>query len=172
LTSLGESCSISDYIDRPICSQRVEGNPGQSTKGLGIAWLLLKGRSHIRLQGASGPAGYFTLAGLGRPKDRRRRGVLDEEQQLVLKLRKIEALFARPGTEGERRAAENASNRIRARLAELEQVEPAVEFRFSLPDAWSRSLFVAVLRRHGLRPYRYHGQRRTTVMVRVDKSYV
>lgn len=98
--------------------------------------------------------------------------MLDEEQQLVLKLRKIEALFARPGTEGERRAAENASNRIRARLAEIEQVEPAVEFRFSLPDAWSRSLFVAVLRRHGLTPYRYHGQRRTTVMVRVAKSYV
>ena len=98
--------------------------------------------------------------------------MLDEEQQLILTLRKIEALFARPGTEGERRAAESASNRIRARLAELEQVEPSVEFRFSLTDAWSRSLFVAVLRRHGLRPYRYHGQRRTTVMVRVAKSYV
>jgi hypothetical protein len=95
--------------------------------------------------------------------------VLDEEQQLIAKLRKIEALFARPGTEGERRAAENASNRIRARLKDI---EPAVEFRFSLTDAWSRSLFIAVLRRHGLRPYRYHGQRRTTVMVRVAKSYV
>lgn len=98
--------------------------------------------------------------------------MLDEEQQLIAKLRKIEALFARPGTEGERRAAENASNRIRARLTALEEIEPAVEFRFSLADAWSRSLFIAVLRRHGLRPYRYHGQRRTTVMVRVVKSYV
>ena len=96
--------------------------------------------------------------------------MLDEEQQLVVKLRKIEALFARPGTEGERRAAESASNRIRARLAELDHVEPAVEFRFSMTDAWSRSLFIAVLRRHGLRPYRYHGQRRTTVMVKDRKS--
>ena len=98
--------------------------------------------------------------------------MLDEEQQLIAKLRKIEALFVRPGTEGERRAAQNASNRIRARLSALEAAEPAVEFRFSLTDAWSRSLFVAVLRRHGLKPYRYHGQRRTTVMVRVVKSYV
>ena len=98
--------------------------------------------------------------------------MLDEEQQLIAKLRKIEALFARPGTEGEQRAAQNASNRIRARLAALEDKEPAVEFRFSLTDAWSRSLFIAVLRRHGLRPYRYHGQRRTTVMVKVVKSYV
>ena len=98
--------------------------------------------------------------------------MLDEEQQLIAKLRKIEALFARPGTEGERRAAESASSRIRARLTALEDKEPAVEFRVSLADAWSRSLFIAVLRRHGLRPYRYHGQRRTPVMVRVMKSYV
>ena len=71
--------------------------------------------------------------------------MLDEEQQLIAKLRKIEALFARPGTEGERRAAENASNRIRARLTALEEIEHPVEFRFSLTDAWSRSLFIAVL---------------------------
>lgn len=98
--------------------------------------------------------------------------VLDEEQQLIAKLRKIEALFARPGTDGEKRAAEQASNRIRARLSVLEEIEPAVEFRFSFADAWSRSLFIAVLRRHRLKPYRYHGQRRTTVMVRVVTSYV
>ena len=53
--------------------------------------------------------------------------MLDEEQQLIARLRKIEALFARPGTEGERRAAEHASNRIRARLTALKEIEPAVE---------------------------------------------
>ena len=106
------------------------------------------------------------------PRDQRRSVVLDEEQQLIAKLRKIEALFAQPGTEGERRAAEQASQRIRARLNALEATEPTVEIRFSLTDAWSRMLFVAVLRRHALKPYRYHGQRRTTVMVRALKSYV
>jgi hypothetical protein len=98
--------------------------------------------------------------------------VLDEEQQLIAKLRKIEALFNRPGSDGERQAAESASERIRARLASLEGVEPAVEYRFSLADTWSRALFVALLRRHGLKPYRYNGQRRTTVMVRVARTYV
>ena len=98
--------------------------------------------------------------------------VLDEEQQLIAKLRKIEALFARPSTEGERRAAERASHRVRARLTALEERERAVEFHFSLADAWSRSLFTAVLRRHGLTPYRYRGQRRTTLMVRVVKSFL
>ena len=77
--------------------------------------------------------------------DRLGRFVLDEEQQLIAKLRKVEALFVRPGTPGEREAAENASLRLRARLAALEEVEQAVEFRSSLPDAWSRSLFIAVL---------------------------
>ena len=70
----------------------------------------------------------------------------DAEQQLIAKLRKIEALFSRPGTEGERQAAETASARIRARLHTLEKTEPIVEYRFSLADAWSRSLFIAVLR--------------------------
>jgi hypothetical protein len=98
--------------------------------------------------------------------------VLDEEQQLIAKLRKIEALFTRPGSDGERRAAESASDRIRARLAAMEAVERAVEYRFGLADSWSRSLFVALLRRHGLKPYRYTGQRRTTIMVKVAKTYV
>jgi hypothetical protein len=95
-----------------------------------------------------------------------------EEERLVEKLRKIEALFARSTTPGERVAAENAGERIRKRLRQLERVERAIEFRFGLPDAWSKSLFIALLRRYGLSPYRYRGQRRTTVMVRVTKSFV
>jgi hypothetical protein len=54
----------------------------------------------------------------------------DDEQQLIAKLRKIEALFSRPGTEGERQAAETASAKVRARLRALENTEPLIEFRF------------------------------------------
>jgi hypothetical protein len=96
----------------------------------------------------------------------------DDERELIEKLRKIEQLFARPGTAGEREAAGQASQRIRARLETLEQADPPIEYRFTLTDAWSRSLFLAIVRRHGLRPYRYYGQRRTTVMVRVGKAFV
>jgi hypothetical protein len=95
----------------------------------------------------------------------------DEEQRLIEKLRKIEGLFARSSTPGERVAAEHAAERIRERLRQLEKVERATEFRFSLPDRWSRSLFVALLRRYGVEPYRYHGQRRTTVMARVTPTF-
>ncbi|MBI4483370.1 MAG: hypothetical protein HY652_10825 [Acidobacteria bacterium] len=94
------------------------------------------------------------------------------EERLIAKLKKIEALFVRPATPGERVAAENARQRIRHRLEQLERSERPIEFRFSFPDAWSQSLFIALLRRYGLTPYRYSGQRRTTVMTRVTTTFV
>jgi len=36
----------------------------------------------------------------------------------------------------------------------------------------SRKLFIALLRRYELKPYRYRRQRRNTVMVRVPRSFV
>jgi len=99
-------------------------------------------------------------------------GSSDEERQLIDKLKKIETLFARTTNPGERQAAESALDRIRRRLAQLEKSEPVVEFRFSLSDGWSKTLFVALLRRYGLKPYRYASQRRTTVMVKVASSFV
>jgi hypothetical protein len=96
----------------------------------------------------------------------------DEETHLIEKLHKIEALFASSTYSGERQSAESAIERIRRRLAELDQTERPVEFRFSLTDGWSKSLLIALLRRYGLNPYRYAGQRRTTVRVRVAASFV
>jgi hypothetical protein len=75
------------------------------------------------------------------------------EARLREKLRKIEALFAEAGTAGEQQAAEAALQRVQARLAELQRQDPAVEMQFSMPDQWSRRLFVALYRRYGLRPY-------------------
>jgi len=94
------------------------------------------------------------------------------QSQLREKLRKIEALFSGAGTTGERLAAEAALARVRMKLAELERREPAVELKFSMPDQWSRHLFIALCRRYGLRPYRYHRQRRTTVMVRAPRCFL
>ena len=97
---------------------------------------------------------------------------MSTESQLREKLRKIEALFAGAGTTGERLAAEAALERVRARLSELGQKDPPVETQFSMPDQWSRHLFLALCRRYGLRPYRLHRQRRNTVMVRAPRGFV
>jgi hypothetical protein len=94
------------------------------------------------------------------------------ESQLRDKLRKIEALFVGAGTPGERLAAEAALARVRARLAELGGQEPPVEMQFSMPDQWSRYVFLALCRRYGLHPYRLHRQRRNTVMVRAPRSFI
>src|SRR5580700_11669512 len=97
---------------------------------------------------------------------------MSTESQLREKLRKIEALFAGAGTAGERLAAEAALERVRARLAELGRRDAPVEMQFSMPDRWSRHLFLALCRRYGLAPYRYPRQRRNTVMVRAPKGFI
>jgi hypothetical protein len=94
------------------------------------------------------------------------------DEQLRDKLRKIEALFAGVVTAGERAAAGAAAETIRDRLRAAERSERPIEMRFSLPDPWSRQLFVALARRYGLRPYRYRRQRRTTIMLTAPQGFV
>lgn len=96
----------------------------------------------------------------------------DSEQQLLEKLRRIEALFAGATTEGERVAADEAKKRIQKKLREAATLDPPVEYRFKLADDWSRSVFIALLRRYDIRPYRRPRQRRTTVMAKVPRRFV
>jgi len=95
-----------------------------------------------------------------------------EDAALRDKLRKIEALFAGAATTGEKAAAGAAAERIRARLREEEKREKSVEIRFSLPDPWSRQMFIALCRRYGLRPYRYPRMRRQSVIVRAPETFL
>jgi hypothetical protein len=95
-----------------------------------------------------------------------------DEQRLIEKLQRIEALFAGAATPGEREAAAQARERIRARLQEQQQTDPPVEYSFTLRDEWSRRLLAALMRRYGIQPYRYRRQRYTTVMARVPRRFV
>ena len=94
------------------------------------------------------------------------------EQDLLDKLSKIERLYAGAATPGEKEAAADAILRIKRRLGETAKVERPIEYKFTLADGWSKKLFTALLRRYELRPYRHARQRRTTVMVRVPRSFV
>jgi hypothetical protein len=94
------------------------------------------------------------------------------EQQLREKLRKITALFEGAATSGERQAAAAAMERIRQALRSTSQTQPLPEMQFSMVDQWQRRLFTALCRRYGLEPYRYKGQRYTTVVVRAPRSFV
>jgi hypothetical protein len=77
--------------------------------------------------------------------------MITDETNLRDKLRKIEALFAGAATPGERQAAGAAAERIRLQLAAAASTEPEIEMRFSIPNPWSRRLFIALCRRYGLK---------------------
>jgi hypothetical protein len=95
-----------------------------------------------------------------------------DEAKLIEKLRLIEALFSGAKTEGEKDAADRARQRILDRLKTIEEADPPVEFKFTMQDLWQKKVFIALLRRYGIKPYRYRGQRYTTVMARVPNRFV
>ncbi len=94
------------------------------------------------------------------------------EDDLIRKLSSIEALFGGAKTPGEKVAANLAKERILDRLKEYEQRDPPIEYRFTMSSMWSKRLLVALLKRYGIRPYRYRRQRHTTVMAKVSVSFV
>jgi hypothetical protein len=95
-----------------------------------------------------------------------------DESHLIAKLRAIEALFAGATTPGERIAAGEAKRRIRERLEGMQERDPKIEFRFKVADDWSKQVFLALLRRYDIQPYRYPRQRGTTIMARVPRRFV
>lgn len=94
---------------------------------------------------------------------------MGQQDDIRKKLEKLEALFARGATAGERAAAGAALERLNSRL-DTDLQEEELEFQYSLPDAWAVKIFVALCRKHGVHPYRNPRQRRTTVMVKVRRS--
>ncbi len=97
---------------------------------------------------------------------------MNEEDVLRDKLRKIEALFAGAATPGERAAAGAAAERLREKLKLTELTEKPIEMKFSIPDPWARSLFLALSRRYGLRPYRHPRMHRQTVMLKGPRTFL
>lgn len=94
------------------------------------------------------------------------------EQELREKLKKLEALFSDAGTIGEQQAASAAKERIIKKLKQGQSTEQQIEMRFHLKDMWSRKLFIALCRRYELKPYRYSGQKYTTVVVKAPETFI
>lgn len=97
---------------------------------------------------------------------------MDSEQRLRDRLRKIEALYAGAATAGERAGAGAAAERIRKQFDTASKKERAEEFKFLIPDLWSRQLFTALCRRYGIRPFRYRRMHRQSVLIRAPASFV
>lgn len=97
---------------------------------------------------------------------------MNNEQQIIEKLKRIEALFEGTNIEGEKNAAVLAMQRLMRKLNQIKKEDLPVEYKFCFEDMWSRKLFVALLRRYGIKPYRYSRQKYTTVMTKVSETFV
>ena len=97
---------------------------------------------------------------------------MNSEEEMRLKIRKIEALFGGSEFIGERDAAEAALNRIKEKLAHTIKTTLSLEYTLKFDNHWSKKLFIALCRRYELRPYRYARQRRTTVVIKAPKDFV
>ncbi len=97
---------------------------------------------------------------------------MNNEQQIIEKLKRIGALFEGTNIEGEKNAAELAMQRLMKKLDQIKRDDPPIEYKFCFDDMWSRKLFVALLRRYEIKPYRYHRQKYTTVMAKVSETFV
>jgi hypothetical protein len=94
------------------------------------------------------------------------------EEQILEQLRSIGAQFAGMPPNTLPPAIDVLPDRVDQRPRSVEEHDPPVEIRFSLRNQWSRRLFLALARRHGLAPYRYRGQRHTTVVLKAPQSFI
>lgn len=93
-----------------------------------------------------------------------------DPQKLIEKFIKIQNLFNNAGTKGEKEAAFAAMGRIKEALDKNKQVREQ-EFQFSFDNPWSRTLFIALLRKNRIEPYRRHRQKKTTVMAKIKPDF-
>ncbi len=94
------------------------------------------------------------------------------ENGLIEKFQKIEALYLRATTEGEKAAAFSAMASVQTKINSFKEVESPREWSFSMQNEFEKKLFKALLHKYGLESYRYKGQRYTTVTVRATKTFV
>lgn len=85
------------------------------------------------------------------------------------KLAKIEALIQRSSSEGERKAAQLAKERVLSKIYTDPSDKP-IEYRVSLASPWEKRLFVALCRKHGFQTYRYQRQKYTTARLSISKN--
>lgn len=93
-------------------------------------------------------------------------------EHLLDRIKKIEALIAGASTDGEKNAAESAKDRILEKYPELEIHKNPVEYQLSTNSQWNKKLLIAICRKYGVKPYRYHGQKYTTVMVNINAEFL
>ena len=87
---------------------------------------------------------------------------------LLEKIQKIEALLESSNSPGEKQAALEA----KVRLLKKHKEEHPLELKIRVGDLWKKKLLIAICRKYDLKPYRYKGQKYTTTMLMVHRSFI
>lgn len=93
-------------------------------------------------------------------------------ENLLERIKKIEALILGAKTDGEKNAAISAKRRILEKYPELEIHRDPKEYRLYTADNWHKKLLLAICRKYEIKPYRYHRQKYTTVMVNINEDFL
>lgn len=93
-------------------------------------------------------------------------------EHLLERIKKIEALIIGASTDGEKNAAVTAKERILEKYPALEIHKNPTEYRLSTSSEWNKKLLIAICRKYGVKPYRYHRQKYTTVMVNMNEAFL
>jgi len=64
-----------------------------------------------------------------------------------------------------------AKSRLDKRRKEEQKLEEA-EYSLYTQDSWHKKLLLAICRKYGIQPYRYKRQKYTTVMIKIDETFL
>lgn len=93
-------------------------------------------------------------------------------EDLLARIKKIESLIKGSTTEGEKTAALLAKERILEKYPRLKHENNLKEYSLYTQDSWHKKLLIAICRKYEVKPYRYHRQKYTTVMVRINPEFL
>ena len=91
---------------------------------------------------------------------------------LLERIKKIEALINGATTAGEQTAAISAKDRLLKKNPTLEIDKDVYEYKLFASDSWHKKLLLAICRKYGVLPYRYKRQKYTTVMVNINGTFL
>jgi len=92
--------------------------------------------------------------------------------EILEKIKKIEALISGATSTGEYNAAQNAKKRLLERYPEVEIYKNAKEYSLRTGDMWQKKLLLAICAKYGVNTYRYSRQKYTTTMVRINEKFL
>lgn len=90
---------------------------------------------------------------------------------LIERIKRIEAIYEQSHFSGEKEAAAAMLKKMKEKVDE-DRNSQISEFKFTFSNHWSRKLFCSLLRRYDIKPYRYSGQRYTTVMAKTSQRII